>query len=80
MSIVVTAKGQVTIPKDVLDQLGIGPGSKVDFRRHADGTIELVGEEGKEVPSRFERFRGLLGHAGPGPTTDEIMDMTRGEV
>lgn len=77
MSIIVTATGQVTIPKDVLDQLGIGPGSRVDFRRHADGTIELVGEERKDVPSRFERFRG---QAGPGPTTDEIMDMTRGEV
>ncbi len=77
MSIIVTASGQVTIPKDVLDQLGIGPGSKVDFRRHPDGTVELVGEEEKNVSSRF---RNLLGHAGPGPTTDEIMDMTRGEV
>ncbi|MET3614864.1 AbrB family looped-hinge helix DNA binding protein [Rhizobium aquaticum] len=77
MSIVVTASGQVTIPKDVLEQLGIGPGSKVDFRRHPDGTVELVGEEEKGTSSRFERFRG---HAGPGPTTDEIMDMTRGEV
>jgi AbrB family looped-hinge helix DNA binding protein len=77
MSIIVTANGQVTIPQDVLDQLGIGPGSKVDFRRHADGTIELVGEEDREKPSRFDRFRG---YAGPGPSTDEIMDMTRGEV
>ncbi len=77
MSIIVTAKGEVTIPQDVLDQLGIGPGSKVDFRRHADGTIELVGEEEKKSAGRFERFRG---YAGPGPSTDEIMDMTRGEV
>ncbi|SOC82044.1 looped-hinge helix DNA binding domain-containing protein, AbrB family [Ensifer adhaerens] len=77
MSIIVTANGQVTIPKDVLDQLGIGPGSKVDFRRHADGTIEFVGEEDRKNAGRF---RDLLGHAGPGPSTDEIMDMTRGEV
>lgn len=77
MSIIVTASGQVTIPKDVLEQLGIGPGSKVDFLRRPDGTVELVGKEEKRPPSRFERFRG---HAGPGPTTDEIMDMTRGEV
>lgn len=77
MSIIVTAKGEVTIPQDVLDQLGIGPGSKVDFLRHADGTIELVGEEEKKSAGRFKRFRG---YAGPGPSTDEIMDMTRGEV
>jgi AbrB family looped-hinge helix DNA binding protein len=80
MSIIVTAKGEITIPQDVLDQLGIGPGSKVDFRRHADGTVELVGEDAKKSGGRFERFRGLLGHAGSGPSTDEIMDMTRGEV
>ncbi|MCD2173417.1 AbrB/MazE/SpoVT family DNA-binding domain-containing protein [Rhizobium sp. C4] len=77
MSIIVTDKGQVTIPKDVLDQLGVGPGSEVDFRRHADGTIELVGDGEKKIPSRF---RDLLGHAGPGPSTDEIMEMTRGET
>lgn len=35
MSIIVTAKGEVTIPQDVLDQLGIGPGSKVDLRGSA---------------------------------------------
>ena len=35
----VTDKGQVTIPKPVLDHLGIGPGSEVAFQarrgRHA---------------------------------------------
>ena len=77
MSIIVTAKGEVTIPQDVLDQLGIGPGSKVDFLRHADGTVELVADGEKKISSRFRDF---LGHAGPGPSTDEIMDMTRGEV
>ncbi len=27
----VTEKGQVTIPKDIRERLGIGPGSEVDF-------------------------------------------------
>ena len=27
----VTSKGQVTIPKDIRDRLGIGPGSEVEF-------------------------------------------------
>ncbi|TIU31587.1 MAG: AbrB/MazE/SpoVT family DNA-binding domain-containing protein, partial [Mesorhizobium sp.] len=39
MTTTVTAKGQVTIPKPVRDLLGIGPGSKVDFRRAADGSV-----------------------------------------
>jgi antitoxin PrlF len=77
MSTTVTAKGQVTIPKDVRDQLGIGPGSKVDFRRRPDGAIELVRDDDTREPGRFEKFRGF---AGPGPSTDEVMEMTRGEV
>lgn len=27
----ITVKGQVTIPKEVRDRLGVGPGSEVDF-------------------------------------------------
>ncbi len=42
MATTVTAKGQVTIPKQVRDLMGIGPGSKVEFRRSADGSIVLV--------------------------------------
>jgi AbrB family looped-hinge helix DNA binding protein len=77
MSETVTADGQVTIPKDVRDQLGIGPGSRVAFVRHANGTIEIQNEEAPRKPGRFDKF---LGHAGPGPSTDEIMEMTRGEA
>jgi AbrB family looped-hinge helix DNA binding protein len=76
MSTTVTAKGQVTIPKAVRDMLGIGPGSQVDFRRAADGSIVVVPlEAGKQI-SRFAKFRG---HAGKGLSTDEIMALTRGD-
>ena len=76
MTTTVTAKGQVTIPKPVRDLLGIVPGSKVDFHRAADGSIVLVRVDKKRPPSRFAKMRG---HAGKGPTTDEIMALTRGE-
>ncbi|MGE0005381.1 MAG: AbrB/MazE/SpoVT family DNA-binding domain-containing protein [Parvibaculaceae bacterium] len=76
MSTTVTAKGQVTIPKPVRDLLGIAPGSKVDFRRTADGSIVLVRADKNRPPSRFAKMRG---HAGKGLTTDEIMALTRGE-
>ena len=41
MATTVTSKGQVTIPKPVRDHLGIAPGSQVEFRRAADGSIVI---------------------------------------
>jgi antitoxin PrlF len=76
MATTVTAKGQVTIPKPVRDFLGIGPGSMVDFKRAADGSIVLVPANDAKLESRFARFRG---HAKGGLSTDEIMALTRGE-
>ncbi|MGV3548304.1 AbrB/MazE/SpoVT family DNA-binding domain-containing protein [Rhizobium sp.] len=76
MATTVTAKGQVTIPKDVQEFLGIGPGSQIDFKRAQDGSVVLVPANDAKPVSRFAKF---LGHAGPGLSTDEIMAMTRGE-
>jgi len=76
MATTVTSKGQVTIPKQVRDLLGIVPGSKVDFRRVADGSVVIIPLDAQRKDDRFERFRG---HAGPGLSTDEIMAMTRGD-
>lgn len=72
----ITQKGQVTIPKPIRDHLGLKPGSKVEFKRAADGSIVIVPADGKPPGSRFEALRG---HAGPGLSTDQIMEMTRGE-
>lgn len=77
MTTTVTAKGQVTIPKPVRDLLGIVPGSKVDFRRAADGTVVLTRADKKPPASRFAKLRG---HAGKGLDTDSIMALTRGEA
>jgi antitoxin PrlF len=76
MSVTVTSKGQVTIPKAVRDRLGIKPGSKVDFEIAGDGRAFLrrIGRA-RVPPSRFERMRGT---ATSGLTTDEIMALTRG--
>jgi antitoxin PrlF len=75
MATKVTSKGQVTIPKPVRDHLGIGPGSQVTFRRAVDGSIVIERADGTRQPSRFAK---LVGVAGPGLSTDEIMAMTRG--
>jgi antitoxin PrlF len=77
MATKVTDEGQVTIPKWVQDHVG-GPGSEVAFRRAADGTIVL---EKAEVapPLDPDRFAKAVGSAGPGPSTDEMMALLRGE-
>jgi len=76
MPIKVTGNGRVTVPKRVRDYLGIEPGTEVAFRRAADGSIVMERADGTRPPSRFEKLRGT---AGPGPSTDEIMALLRGD-
>jgi antitoxin PrlF len=76
MATTVTSKGQVTIPKPVRDHLGIVPGSQVAFRRADDGSIVIEKADGTRQPSRFAK---AIGSAGPGPSTDEIMALLRGD-
>ena len=78
MATKVTDEGQVTIPKPVLEHLGIGPGSEVAFRRAPDGTAVL--EKAEDAPPLDpDRFAKAIGSADAGLSTDEIMAMTRGE-
>lgn len=37
----VTDKGQVTVPKEIRDRLGIEPGAKLDFQIEADGSLRV---------------------------------------
>ena len=75
MATTVTSKGQVTIPKPVRDHLGIVPGSRIAFRRAADGSIVIENADGTQQPSRLAK---VIGSAGPGPSTDEITALLRG--
>ena len=75
MATTVTSKGQVTVPKRVREQLGIVPGSRVEFELAEDGRIVLT-KVGQPKPA--SKFEGLRGIAGPGLSTDEIMALTRG--
>lgn len=77
MSVRVTSKGQVTIPKRVREVLGIRPGSRVDFALTADRRVVLVKAGTPPRPSRFARVRG---RATVKMTTDQIMALTRGEA
>ena len=72
----VTAKGQVTIPRKVREQLGIVPGTEVEFSLAPDGRICLrrVGGpgRGKDIVAR------LRGRGSVKISTDEIMALMRG--
>ena len=73
----VTEKGQVTIPKEFRDALGIGPGTEVEFERRKD---VLVVRKAKSSPGRGARLaERLRGRGDVEMTTDEIMALTRAD-
>ena len=65
----VTSKGQVTIPQDIREKLGITPSSEVDFIEE-DGRVYLIRKALPKPTTRFRRFRG---RASVKLTTEEIM-------
>ncbi len=72
----VTEKGQVTIPKDLRDALGIGAGTEVQFERSDDS---IVVRTTSGAPTRGRQFvERLRGRGDVAMTTDEIMALTRG--
>jgi AbrB family looped-hinge helix DNA binding protein len=72
-----TTKGQVTVPKNVRDFLGIGPGSKVTFELTAQGDVILRPLTAR--PKRRSPFAKVRGSATVRMRTDEIMKLTRGD-
>ncbi|MBK1641466.1 AbrB/MazE/SpoVT family DNA-binding domain-containing protein [Chromatium okenii] len=74
----ITNKGQVTIPKHIRELAGLLPEMEVEFR-FEDGRVIL--EKTFSPPNRVERAIERLRRAQPciSLTTDDILDLTRGE-
>ena len=73
----VTEKGQVTIPKELRDALGIGAGTEVVFERRKDA---IVVRKAKAGPTRGTRLvERMRGRGDVVMTTDEIMALTRAD-
>jgi antitoxin PrlF len=73
----VTEKGQVTIPKELRDALGIGAGTEVEFERRKDA---IVVRKAKAPTGRGTRLAARLrGRGDIEMTTDEIMALTRAD-
>ncbi|CAA9308944.1 MAG: hypothetical protein AVDCRST_MAG68-1145 [uncultured Gemmatimonadetes bacterium] len=73
----ISTKGQVTIPQNIREELGLLPDTEVEFTV-VDGGVLL-----RKALGRHSRGRSLVEHmrgrAKGGMTTDEIMALTRGE-
>jgi AbrB family looped-hinge helix DNA binding protein len=77
----ITSKGQVTIPQEIRNRLGLLPHTTVEF--------ELAGDHARIRKARRQPGEGargrlavelLRGSAGPGMSTDEILALTRGDT
>ncbi|MGD0116402.1 MAG: AbrB/MazE/SpoVT family DNA-binding domain-containing protein [Dehalococcoidia bacterium] len=69
----ITSKGQVTIPKDVRERLGLRSGDEIEFVD--DGKGFRVQKHVEASP--FRKYRGHLRHlAGRDP--DELVEQMRG--
>lgn len=40
----ITSKGQITVPKDVRDALGVQPGDRIAFTIKRDGTVTVAAD------------------------------------
>ena len=69
-TLTVTARGQVTFRKDVLQHLGIEPGEKIELDKLPDGRVTL---RAMRPAGTIDRFLGLLaGKTKKIATLDEI--------
>ncbi len=75
----ITSKGQVTIPVEIRERLGLLPNSEVDFEV-VGNTVRIRKGRGRRSGARGRSIvNHLRGKATSGMTTDEIMALTRGE-
>lgn len=73
-----TSKGQVTIPIEIREKVGLLPNTEVEFAVEGD-QVRLFRARSKRKESRGEGVvRRLRGTATVKLTTDEIMALTRG--
>jgi|CXWJ01.1.fsa_nt_gi AbrB family looped-hinge helix DNA binding protein len=65
----ITSKGQITIPKEVRDDLGLGPGARLSFLKNEEGVYELHRER-----RSVKDLAGSLRYDGPPKSIEEMDD------
>lgn len=56
--IVLTSKGQMTLPKAVRDDLQVGPGDHLEVTKQGDGYLISRKKSARELFAKFRRARG----------------------
>ena len=74
----VTTKGQVTIPVEIRERLGLLPHTEVRFEVEGN-TVRIVREEITPIGRGQRLLDRMRGRATSGMSTEEIMALTRGE-
>ena len=69
-----TTKGQVTIPKEVREHLGIDTGDRLIFAIQEDGTVTV-----KPITRHVRELGGLLQRQGQRPVSINEMDESIGK-
>ena len=77
----ITSKGQVTIPQEIRNRLGLLPHTKVAFELAGDhARIRKAGREAGESARGRLAIEALRGTADIRLNTDQIMALTRGDA
>ena len=74
-TLTVTAKGQVTLRKDLLQHLGVHPGAKVAVNKLPDGRIEI--RAAQPTGKISDVFGFLKRKGGPTLSIEEINEVAR---
>ena len=77
----ISSKGQVTIPQEIRNRLGLLPHTKVEFELAGDhARIRKAGRQPCESGRGRLAVEFLRGTADTHMSTDEILALTRGET
>lgn len=68
-----TSKGQITLPKEIRDRLGVRPGDRVRFRETAEGAVVVEAE----TTDLMELFGALSPPDGRHVSVEEMDDAIR---
>lgn len=72
-TLTVTAKGQVTLRKDILEHLGVEPGEKVSVEKLPDGRIQVSAAPSGDISDVF----GMFKHKGPTVSIEQMNEIAR---
>ncbi len=75
---VVTEHGQITIPKQLRDKMGLISGTIVEWGLENDRVF--LTKESTDIMARIEKIRGILKKTFPCASTDDFINDIRGSV